>query len=215
MTTEEAENEPPTRDPSPSKKPEKPEKPPIDNATLASMLRESADLVEKGEFEVILYHALQDFRTYYKQHLPKKKDKDKKKKTKIISTTTTHIPADPEKEAKAEAETPVKRPEPEPTKVEPVAPAAKPDPSSTASVATDDAVAAPVEPMRHKDPALDVSDHPIAKESARFDSSTSQLDSNRSVDEFNNEASLRQHPESHLSPHGAAEKPSSSSKLAA
>ena len=79
----------------PGKKAEKPEKPPVDNVTLAAMLRKSATIVEKGEFDVILYHALQDFRTYYKQKLPRKKEKgEKKKKTKIISTTTTHIPAD-------------------------------------------------------------------------------------------------------------------------
>jgi hypothetical protein len=63
----------------------KAEKPPVDNATLAFMLRESADIVEKGEFDVILYHALQDFRTYYKLHLPKRKEKSKKK----AATATT------------------------------------------------------------------------------------------------------------------------------
>ena len=78
-----------------SKKAEKPERPPVDNATLAVMLRDSADIVERGGFDVLLYHALQDFRTYYKAKLPKRKEKgEKKKKTKIISKTTTHIPAD-------------------------------------------------------------------------------------------------------------------------
>eukprot|EP00526_Cylindrotheca_closterium_P002004 CAMPEP_0113643416 /NCGR_PEP_ID=MMETSP0017_2-20120614/22828_1 /TAXON_ID=2856 /ORGANISM="Cylindrotheca closterium" /LENGTH=1103 /DNA_ID=CAMNT_0000554929 /DNA_START=181 /DNA_END=3489 /DNA_ORIENTATION=+ /assembly_acc=CAM_ASM_000147 len=65
----------------------KAEKPPVDNATLAFMLRESADIVEKGEFDVILYHALQDFRTYYKLHLPKRKDKSKKKPAAAAATT--------------------------------------------------------------------------------------------------------------------------------
>src|SRR5210317_1398792 len=64
----------------------KAEKPPVDNATLAFMLRESADIVEKGEFDVILYHALQDFRTYYKLHLPKRKEKSKKKAAPATTT---------------------------------------------------------------------------------------------------------------------------------
>ena len=45
----------------------------IDNQVLASMLRESAQIVERGEFEPILYTALQDFRTYYKEHYPVRK----------------------------------------------------------------------------------------------------------------------------------------------
>jgi hypothetical protein len=53
----------------------------IDHQELASMLRESADLVEKGEFGSILYESLQDFRVYYKQNYPKTSSK-KKKKTK-------------------------------------------------------------------------------------------------------------------------------------
>jgi len=73
----------------------KAEKPPVDNATLAFMLRESADIVEKGEFDVILYHALQDFRTYYKLHLPKRKEKAKKK-TATTTASTTDAPASAE-----------------------------------------------------------------------------------------------------------------------
>jgi hypothetical protein len=53
----------------------------INHQKLASMLRESADLVEKGEFGSILYESLQDFRVYYKQNYPKTRSK-KKKKTK-------------------------------------------------------------------------------------------------------------------------------------
>jgi len=46
------------------------------------MLRESANLVEKGEFDSILYEALQDFRVYYKQKYPKTKRKKKSHITK-------------------------------------------------------------------------------------------------------------------------------------
>ena len=53
----------------------------INHQELASMLRESANLVERGEFGSILYESLQDFRVYYKQNYPKTSSK-KKKKTK-------------------------------------------------------------------------------------------------------------------------------------
>ena len=43
------------------------------------MLRESANLVERGEFGSILYESLQDFRVYYKQNYPKTSSKKKKK----------------------------------------------------------------------------------------------------------------------------------------
>ena len=69
----------------------------IDNIKLASLLRESAKVVERGEFDAILYEALTDFRVYYKQKYPKtttksKKDKSSKKKSshdKTTSSTTT------------------------------------------------------------------------------------------------------------------------------
>jgi hypothetical protein len=54
------------------------DKPPpkeIDNNALAALLRESAKVVERGEFDALLYTALQDFRVYYKVHYPKKKEK--------------------------------------------------------------------------------------------------------------------------------------------
>jgi hypothetical protein len=73
---------------------------PVDNAALAAMLRESANHVQNGEFDPILYQTLIDFRAYYKKKLPKKKEKGDEKskkrrpKKKIISQTTKHIPAD-------------------------------------------------------------------------------------------------------------------------
>jgi hypothetical protein len=51
----------------------------INHQELANMLRESADLVERGEFGSILYESLQDFRVYYKQNYPKTSSKKKKK----------------------------------------------------------------------------------------------------------------------------------------
>jgi hypothetical protein len=45
----------------------------IDNFELAALLRECAKFVERGEFDPILYQALQDFRVYYKQKYPKVK----------------------------------------------------------------------------------------------------------------------------------------------
>ena len=48
----------------------------VNNMALAAMLRESACIVERGEFDPILYQALQDFRAYYKQHYPKKISED-------------------------------------------------------------------------------------------------------------------------------------------
>ena len=50
----------------------------IDHQELANMLRESANLVERGEFDSILYEALQDFRVYYKQKYPKTSKRKKK-----------------------------------------------------------------------------------------------------------------------------------------
>jgi len=44
-----------------------PKEKPVNNATLAAMLKKSAAFVEKGEFDPIMYHALIDFRAYYKQ----------------------------------------------------------------------------------------------------------------------------------------------------
>eukprot|EP00934_Nitzschia_sp_Nitz4_P006228 Nitzschia sp. Nitz4//scaffold1_size375055//165457//168828//NITZ4_000267-RA/size375055-processed-gene-0.437-mRNA-1//-1//CDS//3329541018//6218//frame0 len=48
---------------------------PINNVALAAMLRESADIVERGQFDAVLYTALQDFRAYYKLNYPKKKER--------------------------------------------------------------------------------------------------------------------------------------------
>lgn len=203
----EGEHDASNKDASPSKKSDKVDKAPIDNASLAFMLRASADLVEKGEFDVILYHALQDFRTYYKQHLPKKKDK--KKKTKVVSTTTTHIPADPPTETQPVVETPVKRPEPESLKVEPSPSVPEP---STASVATDAAISD--DPPKEILPPEPSPDKPITSESARFDSNASYLDSSGSMEAFSNEASLRQIPEPETSPM-TTEKPASTNKLTA
>mmetsp|Transcript_14828 Transcript_14828/g.36273 ORF Transcript_14828/g.36273 Transcript_14828/m.36273 type:complete len:1323 (-) Transcript_14828:1454-5422(-) len=90
----------------------------IDNIKLASLLRESAEVVERGEFDAILYEALTDFRVYYKQKYPKtstksKKTKPSKKKShdKTTSGTTTPsaaaaTPATPAKKEPAKEDQP-------------------------------------------------------------------------------------------------------------
>jgi hypothetical protein len=147
---------------SPSKKSEKIEKPPVDNVALANTLRKSADIVEKGDFDVLLYYTLQDFRTYYKQHLPKKKEKGKKK-SKIISTTTTHVPAAaPDPPAKTIID----------LKQQPTAP-------TEAPALTETPDATPVQESRP-----DAFDNTVSPDSVR-------LDKHASVEEFSNETSDR------------------------
>jgi len=66
----------------------------IDEQHLAHLLRESANLVEQGEFGSILYEALQDFRVYYKQKYPKTAKKKKVKKEKSERATDSERTAD-------------------------------------------------------------------------------------------------------------------------
>jgi hypothetical protein len=66
----------------------------IDQQHLADLLRESANLVERGEFGFILYEALQDFRVYYKQKYPKTGKKKKTKREKSERATDFERTAD-------------------------------------------------------------------------------------------------------------------------
>jgi hypothetical protein len=61
----------------------------IDNIALGKLLRDCAEVVERGEFDSILYEALQNFRLYYKQKYPKtvkrSKSKDDGKKKSAVA----------------------------------------------------------------------------------------------------------------------------------
>ena len=87
----------------------------VDNEALAAMLRESASFVERGAWDPILYQALSEFRLYYKEKVPKRKDKTDEKsrkrhhKKKVISTTTTHVPANVTKSSTKSSEAPAEK----------------------------------------------------------------------------------------------------------
>lgn len=192
----------------------KAEKPPVDNATLAFMLRESADIVEKGEFDVILYHALQDFRTYYKLHLPKRKEKSKKKTdaagsaenassdaptdAKSESTSNATKPASPARAAKADP------PAQSASAEQPKAEIPEREVSAGATVVSEGTASttlstdAPASSSKLHDDAPDTaapsaeagsSERPIHAETGRVSSMDSILDSGRSGEEFSNESS--------------------------
>ncbi|KAL3944465.1 MAG: hypothetical protein SGBAC_001442 [Bacillariaceae sp.] len=219
----------------------KADKPATDNATLAFMLRESADIVEKGEFDVILYHALQDFRTYYKLHLPKRKDKSKKNPTVATTTAPAGIvqnspdaaaasssdapgeastkpaeakgkaPAAPASVDPSPQSTSVKQPKPDvptrelsagatavsegttsttPSTADPPASSSKLQSDAPESAASESVASAPAPaPAPVVEPGA--AEYPINTESGRMGSMDSILDSGRSAEDFDNEASLR------------------------
>ncbi|CAJ1935743.1 unnamed protein product [Cylindrotheca closterium] len=230
----------------------KDDKPSVDNATLAFMLRESADIVEKGEFDVILYHALQDFRTYYKLHLPKRKEKAKKKPAAAATApadsgeNSSDAAATSSSDAQKEANT-----KPAETTGEATPPTVSADPSTQelpaeqsksdnsaretsagATVISEEGTESRTTPSTSDPPAssskLQVDgpesaavepgapENPINTESGRMGSMDSVLDSGRSAEDFDNEASLRdaQAKQNHFAPFGKKAK-NTGSKISA